>query len=641
MAILELQPLCAPWVLFLAAACCALIAVWKGARGLAWPRVLHVLLLAAVGAVALGPSTDAGRGTLPRIEIVLDASGSMATERRFEDAREAARLLLEASDAYEGRLDAFAAGAARIAPHDLASLAPDGQDTRIGDALARTLARGDDTLAIVLLSDGANLGGEDPLDAAREAARRRIPLHVIPLGADKTAPDGLIAVPTGLHIVGNPGARVSIPVRVAVTGPAPAAATVQLACDGTDIAAAEVTLANGIGNAAFACELPDAPLTVWTLRLQPLPGETVLANNTATVVGATRTPEVVLLLIEGSPAWEGTHLLRAAARDARIRPRAVRRLTAARPVLHGLAPEALPLGEETLRDAAVHVLGPDWAAFCRDGRIAPRPAATLLLAGAENPHDEPLAWGDFARGTLALTEEGARVPALRALAGRTVLGREIRAPGATPLCTLVTDAGMHVTVCALLPAARMLAFGIRDALRVGEEPFFPALLADAFPALFAPRLSVEHLNYAVGDQATIRGAPGTALTLTGPTGGGTTLTLDGEGRATTRVDAAGLYKLAAAGGLAATFAAQERTAERLLGRPNHDLLAAIAQLSGGSVVPPHPESVAQLRASIERAARPRIARLGSTVWDGTPAFLALAALAALTWWCGRRQREPR
>jgi Ca-activated chloride channel homolog len=78
-------------------------------------------------------------------------------------------------------------------------LAPAG-GTATGDAIAsalRTLrtptrrGRRPPPSAIVLLSDGASTKGKDPVEAAREARRARIPVYTIALGTDQ----GTIEVP--------------------------------------------------------------------------------------------------------------------------------------------------------------------------------------------------------------------------------------------------------------------------------------------------------------------------------------------------------------------------------------------------------------------------------------------------------------
>ncbi|HAK97388.1 MAG TPA: hypothetical protein DCM87_20980 [Planctomycetes bacterium] len=637
MTTLELQPLCPPWALFLGAAAAALALAWKGARARALPRILHAALLGAIGVIALGPGVRTERLRVPGVEVLLDASGSMARDDRFPAAADCAARLAAPSDAVDFRITAFAGAETRLAPEDIAALRPDGEDTRIGDALARALARAQDTLAIVLISDGANLGGEDPLAAARDAARRRIPIHAISAGVREEAPDGIIALPAGRHIVGDRGDRAAVPVRVMVTGPAPAAAAIEVRRDGGPPVVSEVPLANGAGSLTLALDLPDEPFAVWTVRLAPLPGEKTLENNTAVIAAVTRAPDAAVLLLEGAPAWEGTSLLRGAARDPRIRLRAARLLAPGRPVLRDLAPEDIPLGEEIPRGAAVHVLGRGWESLCRDGRIPAPAAATVLLAGAESPHIDAVAWGPVARGRIDLTEAGARLPALRIIAGRHAAGREVRAPGATPLCTLTTDAGATVTVCALVPERRLLAFGASNLLRVDEDDFFPMLIADAFPAAFAPRLRTEHANYAAGALAVIHGPPGAAVTVTGPGGAAAEPALDGAGRASYRPPQPGLYRLACAGGMSAAFAVQAAAPEFLVRQPDQELMAAIARAAGGVACAPHAGAAADLRAQLEREARARTEHAVAPRWDGMPAFLCLAALALLLWWCGRRE----
>ncbi len=179
------------------------------------PAALFSLALAAaLLAVARPEATVAVPVEQASVMLVTDDSRSMeATDvspSRLEAARDAATDFLDSVP------DELRAGAVAFSdtPHTVVpptedrepvramieALGADG-GTATGDALTAALEalpegerRGDGPpAAIVLLSDGRRTVGSDPLGAAREAARRGIPVYTVSLGT----PDGQLETPTG------------------------------------------------------------------------------------------------------------------------------------------------------------------------------------------------------------------------------------------------------------------------------------------------------------------------------------------------------------------------------------------------------------------------------------------------------------
>jgi hypothetical protein len=72
------------------------------------------------------------------------------------------------------------------ADDQLDKLKPAGPSTGIGTALSATLAahRGQPMAGILLVTDGRNTSGEDPLAVAAEAAKEGVPIHVLAVGTD-------------------------------------------------------------------------------------------------------------------------------------------------------------------------------------------------------------------------------------------------------------------------------------------------------------------------------------------------------------------------------------------------------------------------------------------------------------------------
>jgi Ca-activated chloride channel family protein len=190
-------------------------------RGAAWRRHLPaVLALAAVVALVLAAARPQRTVAVPReqatVMLVTDVSASMAARdvepTRLEAARDAAlRFVDEVPDELRVGLVAF-----DQAPQRLASPTRDHEDvvaaieslrtgpgTATGDGLAEALqairddgagGEGRPPAAIVLLSDGKQTVGRDPIPVAREARRLGIPIWTVALGTDT----GVVALGGGL-----------------------------------------------------------------------------------------------------------------------------------------------------------------------------------------------------------------------------------------------------------------------------------------------------------------------------------------------------------------------------------------------------------------------------------------------------------
>lgn len=180
------------------------------------------LFLAALAAFALAMARPHATVAVPReqasIVLVTDVSRSMLAEdvepSRLDAARDAAQKFLEEvpDEARVGAV-AFSTEPHTVEPptddHQkiadlIDALSADG-GTATGDALDAALelldrpGRQRPPAAIVLLSDGETTTGRDPIEIAREAKRRKIPIHTFALGTNGgviRSPDGaLIPVP--------------------------------------------------------------------------------------------------------------------------------------------------------------------------------------------------------------------------------------------------------------------------------------------------------------------------------------------------------------------------------------------------------------------------------------------------------------
>jgi Ca-activated chloride channel homolog len=180
------------------------------------------LFLAALAAFALAMARPHATVAVPReqasIVLVTDVSRSMLAEdvepSRLDAARDAAQKFLdEVPDEARVGAVAFSTEPHTVEPptddHQkiadlIDALSADG-GTATGDALDAALelldrpGRQRPPAAIVLLSDGETTTGRDPIEIAREAKRRKIPINTFALGTNGgviRSPDGaLIPVP--------------------------------------------------------------------------------------------------------------------------------------------------------------------------------------------------------------------------------------------------------------------------------------------------------------------------------------------------------------------------------------------------------------------------------------------------------------
>jgi Ca-activated chloride channel family protein len=178
------------------------------------------VLATGLGIVAMARPARSidGKETRSTIMLAVDTSKSMLdtdlTPNRLGAAVEAARRFLDVApkDAAIGFVTFSNGAVVRVSPstdRDQVRRAfdnlPIAEGTAIGDAVLASLSaiQGSGALAevpespdasparILLLTDGANSAGSDPLAAAARAAELRVPIYTILLGNDAGRPDGL------------------------------------------------------------------------------------------------------------------------------------------------------------------------------------------------------------------------------------------------------------------------------------------------------------------------------------------------------------------------------------------------------------------------------------------------------------------
>lgn len=221
---------------------------------------------------------------------------------------------LEAGE-YQTRLVRFAEDSSPLAGLD--GLSGRGHATHLGDALRQGLAqgRGRHVTDIVVISDGRSNGGRSPLDAARAAGAVGIPIHTVVVGDTRRERNVFVEladVPSDVL----EGDEIAISVRVAGRGvDADVNTTVALEeistenPDDTRLIAEEDFSPTEAGERLGFLAPAEAPRTGARVRrfrvhVQPIPGETLLDDNTIDFSVRINPEKIRVLYIDGYPRWE-------------------------------------------------------------------------------------------------------------------------------------------------------------------------------------------------------------------------------------------------------------------------------------------------------------------------------------------------
>ncbi len=291
------------------------------------------------------------RTGLPYVLVMLDTSGSMATEDLYSQAAmrsTAARMLKQAQLAKSTRLNLGKALLLRndgeflkrlVQDHklrvytvaeaegllgsgdylrpeaidgllpEIRKLQPRGEQTRLGDAVRRVLVglRGTPPSAIVLITDGVVTDGEKLSQAARYARQKSVPLLTVAVGNPDPTRD------VELHdVLADEVAFVDDPVtfsfKLTGRGYSGKKSRVVLRLKGQDepLAAREFEL--GPDGAAQRLELTFTPKAVgdfdYVLEALALPKETNVKNNKEMRRVSIRKERIRVLLVDSLPRWE-------------------------------------------------------------------------------------------------------------------------------------------------------------------------------------------------------------------------------------------------------------------------------------------------------------------------------------------------
>ena len=191
--------------------------------------------------------------------------------------------------------------------------------TRLGSALAEALVRneGQPIGLVAVVTDGANNGGQDPIEAARELRRRNIPLVTVSVGLAKPDDASLSSLVVPDVVFAND--LVTARIQCRANGYERRTTPIVIRLDGVEVARKTIAFT---GQSQFE-EVPfragrNRGSALLEVELTPLPGEATLENNILRQSLRVMDDKIKVLYVEGSPRWEFRYLRGVLKRDPRI-----------------------------------------------------------------------------------------------------------------------------------------------------------------------------------------------------------------------------------------------------------------------------------------------------------------------------------
>ncbi len=254
------------------------------------------------------------------VAVVVDTSHSMALENRYAQARRLLDngLLADLKKRYPVRLYEAGETASRV---DALPGEPGGQRTDLGAAL-RQIAAESSLLpvgAIVLLTDGADNGGQLGPETVQSLRRARIPVHAIGLGSEKLR-DDVELLDAGIASRVLPDSRVAVTVTFRQAGFGGRTARLEVRESGRVLAQRELRFGED-GEArreTLTINAAGAGVKTLEISLAPLEGESNTRNNSLERLLDVRDRKPRILYFEGEPRWEMKFLRRAAEDDPQL-----------------------------------------------------------------------------------------------------------------------------------------------------------------------------------------------------------------------------------------------------------------------------------------------------------------------------------
>lgn len=305
-------------------------ASWKLCATLTALRVLMAgLLLLIVADPFL--SLDLRRIERPRVGILFDHSQSMFLPSDASDGptrialahdavdSAAAEFLRPLQERFDVRMHGFGASLQEDAVPP-ASAARAGSATHLGDAVQQFLQEtgGGPVAGVVLFSDGRNTGGRAPLEAARTAANRGVPVFTVPTGDARRLRDLAVADVSAPPLV-TIGDAVPVAVTLESHGFEGRSVSVELREGDRVFDRQEVVLREGEQQQlelTFDAKEPGAHYLAVVVPPQPEEPKYLHSNNQGRVFVRVTEEKLRVLLVEGLPRWDFRFLKNAMRRDA-------------------------------------------------------------------------------------------------------------------------------------------------------------------------------------------------------------------------------------------------------------------------------------------------------------------------------------
>ncbi len=331
---------------------CLAISVWYGWRrpgAVTRNRWITILALTSFGTlctliILLNPTwleRVLPPGGKPLLTILVDTSASMATpdmgadNTRFASARETATAFSkDLAYRYEVRILTFAESTKSVAPAALSAMRPDGSTTDLAVAITESLDQArPQGQAVVLLSDGNHNAEGQParvLDAVRLARGLDAPIYTKTFGGPAEVNDLDLQLQSQRELAFL-GQKAPLIASVRKLGLGVPTATVILSTEGKEVARKSVTFdQKDFAEARFDVQQPKRGLYRYEARLESVPGEAILVNNTETFLLQVVDQPIHVLLLEGKPYWDGKFLVRTLTSDSSIELESVVKLTEGR-----------------------------------------------------------------------------------------------------------------------------------------------------------------------------------------------------------------------------------------------------------------------------------------------------------------------
>lgn len=254
------------------------------------------------------------------VAVVVDTSQSMALEDRYREARSLFENRLAADLRKRFPLRLYQAGEAPARIEQLPA-EPSARRTDLGAAL-RQIASESSLMpvgAVVLLTDGADNGGNLGTDTIEALRRARIPVHAVGFGSERIASD-IEILDADLPARALPSSRLMLAATLRQSGFRGKTARLTVREGERVLAQKDLRLpADGESwRETLALNAGNAGVKTLEISVQPLEGETNTRNNRVERLVDVRDRKPRILYIEGEPRWEMKFIRRAVEEDSQL-----------------------------------------------------------------------------------------------------------------------------------------------------------------------------------------------------------------------------------------------------------------------------------------------------------------------------------